>query len=196
MRPRFRTPRVILLALQYFLWSIGVYGFVIWLPSILKIRDMGMVELGWLSAVPYLAAVIAEIVTSTYSDLVQKRLSGDLAVPGAGGRGFLRSPILLGGAHFWASFVLLIIAGAMMYAPYGPFFAHIAETLAAQCRGWRHRADQQHGRAGLFCGRLWRGHAERHDRFARRVLPDDGGGPVSSPPPSPTCCDEPNAATA
>ena len=42
----FRSPRVIALALQYFLWSIGVYGFVIWLPSILKTRDMGMVELG------------------------------------------------------------------------------------------------------------------------------------------------------
>ncbi|HWX88961.1 MAG TPA: MFS transporter, partial [Rhizomicrobium sp.] len=48
----FKTPRVIMLAAQYFLWSIGVYGFVIWLPSMLKTRDMGMVELGFLSAVP------------------------------------------------------------------------------------------------------------------------------------------------
>ncbi len=32
----FRTPRVILLAIQYFFWSIGVYGFVLWLPSIIK----------------------------------------------------------------------------------------------------------------------------------------------------------------
>jgi len=50
----FRSPLVIWLSVQYFLWSIGVYGFVIWLPSILKTRDMGMVELGFLSAVPYL----------------------------------------------------------------------------------------------------------------------------------------------
>jgi hypothetical protein len=27
---------VIMLAIQYFCWSVGVYGFVIWLPSMLK----------------------------------------------------------------------------------------------------------------------------------------------------------------
>ncbi|MDO0586966.1 MFS transporter, partial [Escherichia coli] len=32
----FRSPKVIVLALQFFCWSIGVYGFVLWLPSILK----------------------------------------------------------------------------------------------------------------------------------------------------------------
>ena len=32
----FRSPRVLLLCMQYFCWSIGVYGFVLWLPSILK----------------------------------------------------------------------------------------------------------------------------------------------------------------
>ena len=33
-----------------------MYGFVLWLPSILKTAaSLGMVEIGWLSAVPYLA---------------------------------------------------------------------------------------------------------------------------------------------
>ena len=32
----FRSGVVILLCLQYALWSIGVYGFVLWLPSIIK----------------------------------------------------------------------------------------------------------------------------------------------------------------
>src|SRR5690348_16585775 len=32
----FKSKMVILLCLQYALWSIGVYGFVIWLPSIIK----------------------------------------------------------------------------------------------------------------------------------------------------------------
>ena len=32
----FRSPAVIKLCAQYFCWSIGVYGFVLWLPSILK----------------------------------------------------------------------------------------------------------------------------------------------------------------
>ena len=32
----FKSPAVIKLCAQYFCWSIGVYGFVLWLPSILK----------------------------------------------------------------------------------------------------------------------------------------------------------------
>ncbi|RLZ69345.1 hypothetical protein, partial [Klebsiella pneumoniae] len=36
------------------------YGFVLWLPSIIRSggENMGMVEVGWLSSVPYLAATI------------------------------------------------------------------------------------------------------------------------------------------
>ena len=49
----FRSRNVILLCVQYFARSIGVYGFVLWLPSILRSgMQMGMVEAGWLSAVP------------------------------------------------------------------------------------------------------------------------------------------------
>ncbi|HEX4104880.1 MAG TPA: MFS transporter [Rhizomicrobium sp.] len=147
----FRTPRVILLAAQYFLWSIGVYGFVIWLPSILRTRDMGLVELGWLSAVPYLAAVIAEIVTSTYSDLIQKRLSVTWPCLALAAAAFYGS-FLLGATHFWASFVLLTVAGAMMYAPYGPFFAHIAETLPRNVVGGAIALINSMGALGSFVG--------------------------------------------
>lgn len=47
----FRSRNVILLCMQYFTWSIGVYGFVLWLPSIIRNggANLGMVEVGWLS---------------------------------------------------------------------------------------------------------------------------------------------------
>ena len=32
----FKSKVVVLLSLQYALWSLGVYGFVLWLPSIIK----------------------------------------------------------------------------------------------------------------------------------------------------------------
>jgi len=147
----FRDPRVSLLAAQYFLWSIGVYGFVIWLPSILKTRDMGMVELGWLSAAPYLAAVIAEIVTSTYSDLIQKRLAVTWPCLALAAAAFYGS-FAMGASHFWASFILLTIAGAMMYAPYGPFFAHIAETLPRNVVGGAIALINSMGALGSFVG--------------------------------------------
>ena len=142
---------MILLAVQYFLWSIGVYGFVIWLPSMLKTADMGMGEVGLLSAVPYLAAVIAEISVATWSDFSGKRMS--LVWPC-----FLLAALafygsyLLGSTHFWASFMLLTIAGAMMYAPYGPYFAYLSEVLPANVAGGAIAMINSMGALGSFVG--------------------------------------------
>jgi len=147
----FKSPRVILLAVQYFLWSIGVYGFVIWLPSMLKTAEMGMGEVGLLSAVPYLVAVIAEISVATWSDFSGKRMS--LVWPC-----FLLAALafygsyLLGSTHFWASFVLLTIAGAMMYAPYGPYFAYLSEVLPANVAGGAIAMINSMGALGSFVG--------------------------------------------
>jgi MFS family permease len=66
----FRTPAVIMLAIQYFCWSVGVYGFVIWLPSMLKAAgETSIVLVGWLSAGPYLAAAALMIIGSYFSDV-------------------------------------------------------------------------------------------------------------------------------
>ena len=62
-REAFKSSVVIALSIQYFCWSVGVYGFVLWLPSILKAASkLGIVEVGWLSAVPYLVATVLMIV--------------------------------------------------------------------------------------------------------------------------------------
>ena len=147
----FKSPRVIALSAQYFLWSIGVYGFVIWLPSILKTRDMGMMEVGFLSSVPYLAAVIGEISFATWSDLSRLRLPLVWPCLLVAAAAFYGS-YLLGGAHFWTSFVLLVIAGAMMYAPYGPFFAHIAEAVPRNVVGGAIALINSMGALGSFVG--------------------------------------------
>ena len=147
----FKSPKVIALSAQYFLWSIGVYGFVIWLPSILKTRDMTMTELGLLSAVPYLAAVIAEISVATLSDFSKKRMPLVWPCLFLAAAAFYGS-YLLGSTNFWASFVLLIIAGAMMYAPYGPYFAYLAETLPANVAGGAIALINSMGALGSFVG--------------------------------------------
>jgi cyanate permease len=147
----FRSPRVLLLTMQYFLWSIGVYGFVIWLPSMLRTTDMSMVELGFLSGLPYLAAVLAEIVVSTWSDVTGQRMSALWPCLGLAAAAFYGS-YLLGGTHFWISFGLLTLAGAMMYAPYGPFFAYITETLPANVAGGAIALINSMGALGSFVG--------------------------------------------
>jgi sugar phosphate permease len=59
---------------------------------------------------------------------------------------------LLGGTNFWASFVLLVIAGAMMYAPYGPFFAYLAEALPRNVAGGAIALINSMGALGSFVG--------------------------------------------
>lgn len=147
----FRSPRVIILAVQYFLWSIGVYGFVIWLPSMLKTSNMGMVELGWLSAAPFAAAAIMEFSLSAWSDKSGKRIALVWPCLVIASAAFYGS-YLLGGTHFWASFVLLVIAGAMMYAPYGPYFAFLTESLPSNVAGGAIALINSVGALGSFVG--------------------------------------------
>ncbi|MGG4625655.1 MFS transporter [Serratia odorifera] len=148
----FRSRNVILLCMQYFAWSIGVYGFVLWLPSILRSgMQMGMVEAGWLSAVPYLAATIAMIVVSWASDKMQNRKLFVWPLLLIGALAFFGS-YAVGADHFWVSYALLVVAGAAMYAPYGPFFAIIPEMLPKNVAGGAMALINSMGALGSFFG--------------------------------------------
>ncbi len=171
----FKSPRVITLAAQHFFWSIGVYGFVIWMPSMLKTADMGMIELGWLSAVPYLAAIIGEISASAWSDKTGKRLEVLWPCMLVGAAAFYGS-YLLGTSHFWVSFLLLVIAGAAMYAPYGPFFAYIADTLPANVAGGAFALINSMGALGSFVGAYGVGLLNGATGSSGASPSDDGGG--------------------
>jgi len=148
----FRSSKVLLLCAQYFCWSIGVYGFVLWLPSILRDgSSLGLVNAGWLSAVPYLLAVVAMLAVSFFSDRLCKHrafvwpslLVGALAFYGS---------YLLGASNFWLSFILLVIAGGAMYAPYGPFFAMISQMLPKNVAGGAAALINSMGALGSFVG--------------------------------------------
>ncbi len=148
----FKSKVVILLCLQYALWSIGVYGFVIWLPSIINSApNMNIVKTGWLSAVPYLLAIISMLISSYFSDKTLKRkifvwpflLIGAIA---------FYSSYLVGTNNFWLSFTLLVIAGGAMYAPYGPFFAIITEILPNNVAGGAIAMINSFGALGSFLG--------------------------------------------
>ncbi|RLD32964.1 MAG: MFS transporter [Bacteroidetes bacterium] len=148
----FRSRIVILLCLQYALWCIGVYGFVMWLPSIINAApDSNMVTTGWLASVPYVLAIIGMLTASYFSDKTLNRklfiwpflLVGALAFYGS---------YLLGTSSFWLSFVLLVIAGGAMYAPYGPFFAVITEVLPRNVSAGAIALINSMGALGSFIG--------------------------------------------
>lgn len=148
----FKSRTVILLSLQYALWSIGVYGFVMWLPSIIKAApNMNIVKTGWLSSVPYILAIISMLSVSYYSDKTLNRkdfiwpflLIGAIAFYGS---------YLTGSSNFYLSFVMLIIAGGAMYAPYGPFLAIIPEILPRNVAGGAMALINSMGALGSFAG--------------------------------------------
>ena len=148
----FKSTTVILLSLQYALWSIGVYGFVMWLPSIINAApDADIVTTGWLSSVPFVLAIVGMISASYFSDKTLKRkifvwpflLIGAIAFYGS---------YLTGTSNFWLSYTLLIIAGGAMYAPYGPFFAIITEILPRNVAGGAIALINSFGALGSFAG--------------------------------------------
>lgn len=120
---------VLLLAVQYFCWSLGVYGFVLWLPTIVRQgSSLAMGRTGLVSAAPYLVAIVLMLIAAHYSDKRQQRrefvwpflLLAGLALMGS----FLLAPY----GFVWP-YVCLLIAGGCMYAPYGPFFAIFPERI-------------------------------------------------------------------
>ncbi len=148
----FRSPKVILLCAQYFCWSIGVYGFVLWLPSILKAgKEIGMVEAGWLSSAPYLLATVAMLAVSFLSDRTGNRRAFVWPCLLVGAIAFVGS-YLVGTSNFWLSYGLLVIAGGAMYAPYGPFFAIIPEMLPRNVAGGAMALINSMGALGSFAG--------------------------------------------
>ncbi|MDR5733335.1 MFS transporter [Caballeronia sp. LZ025] len=149
----FRSSIVLKCCAIHALWSIGVYGFIMWLPSILKSasKSIDIVAVGWLSAVPYLAAIVLMLVASYLSDKTRNRklfvwpllLIGMIAFVGS---------YLVGTSNFWLSFTLLVIAGATMYAPYGPFFALIPELIPSNVLGGAIGLINACGALGAFLG--------------------------------------------
>lgn len=148
----FKSRVVVLLCFQYALWSIGVYGFVMWLPSIInEAPNMNIVTTGWLSSVPYLLAIIMMLVVSHFSDKTLNRKEFIWPFLLVGAIAFYGS-YLVGTQNFWLSFTLLVIAGAAMYAPYGPFFAIITEILPRNVAGGAIALINSLGALGSFLG--------------------------------------------
>jgi MFS family permease len=148
----FRSRTVIVLSLHFFFWTMGFYGFVLWLPSILKAGSaLGIVAVGWLSSAPYLLAIVLMPVVSHFSDQTRRRQVFVWPFLLLSSVGFLAS-CLLGSSHFWLSFGLLVVAGACMYAPYGPFWAIVPELLPQNVTGGAIALINSMGAMGAFIG--------------------------------------------
>ncbi len=148
----FRLPSVQLLCVQFFCWSLGLYGFILWLPTIIHAgMSQGIETVGLLSAVPYLLGVILMLVVAHVSDraLVRKRFVWPFLVLA----GIAMFGSYASAAHsFWVAYGFLILAGGCMYAPYGPFWAIFPEMLPKNVAGEVLALVNSCGALGAFAG--------------------------------------------
>lgn len=133
-------PSVIILALVYILSITGGYGILLWLPSILKqMSGAGIQEVGIVSAVPYVLAIVAMLLFGVLADKTQKHsrvVAGSLVLAAAAM--FFTS---FTGLHNWImTAVLLSIAVAGFFGRQGPLWAIptkvLPKELAAPAMGF------------------------------------------------------------
>jgi sugar phosphate permease len=152
MASALRQPNVVLLCIQYFFWSVGVYGFVLWLPSIIQAgASRGIAITGLLSAVPYLFAILLMLIVSYFSDRSLRRRAfiwPFLILAGVA----LFGSYVTAGQSFWWAYAFLVLAGSAMYAPYGPFFAVMPEILPKNVAGPVTALVNSSGALGGFAG--------------------------------------------
>ena len=147
-----RVPGVILMCIQYFFWSFGVYGLVLWIPAMIRSGlNRGIGVIGLLSAAPFLLAVILMLTVAYFSDRALNRrifVWPFLVLSGIA----LFCSYATAGHSFWVAYVALIIAGGAMYAPYGPFFAIVPEMLPSTVAGEVMALINTCGALGGFAG--------------------------------------------
>ena len=150
----FRNRNVVRLCVNYFFWSLGIYGFVLWLPVVIHNATKTAIDItGLLSAVPYLAAVLLMLAVSHFSDRTSRRREFVWPILMLAGVALAGSYFALGHG-FGLAYACLIIAASCMYAPYGPFFAMIPEMLPKNVAGETIALINSCGALGGFFG-VW-----------------------------------------
>lgn len=105
----------------YFCYQTGIYGFVLWLPTLIKrLTQTGMVEVGILSALPYLAAIAGMYFFAKLSDrhLNRKRY---IALPLSGFALCLILSLQFK-SSIWISFAFLVLCGFFLLSGNGVFW--------------------------------------------------------------------------
>jgi nitrate/nitrite transporter NarK len=128
VRQALQHPTVWLLALIMFCCQAGSYGLSFWVPTIVKgLSGFTNLEVGFFSALPYVAAAIGMVLISRSSDRSGERFM-HVAIPTAIGSlgfvatGLLHSPI--------PAMIALTVAAVGDYGTRGPFWAMPGKFLS------------------------------------------------------------------
>src|SRR5262249_6862974 len=134
LRQALTHPTVLLLGLIYFGMIIGLYGFSLWLPQIIKgFGALTNLQVGLLTVLPYGFAAVAMVVWGRHSDRTSERV-WHVALPSFCGCAGLAASACLGATPS-AAFVGLTIGAIGIYSAVSTFWtlptAMLSGTAAA-----------------------------------------------------------------
>jgi D-galactonate transporter len=125
----FKNGRVWLLGLIYFCIASGIYIISFWLPSIIK--QMGVSDpfsIGLLTAIPYVAAMIAMIVTNNHADQMRERRWHTLIPSVLAGVGLALAAVASGST--WVAMIGMTLAAAAVSTAQASFWTLPAAFLS------------------------------------------------------------------
>ncbi|MHC8354334.1 MFS transporter [Pseudomonas sp. LB3P81] len=139
-----------LIALNFF-YQAGIYGYTLWLPTILKeLTHSGMGMVGMLAILPYLGAMFGMLLFSNLSDRSGKR-KVFIVVPLASFALCLFISVTLR-EHIWWSFAALVGCGVFLQSAAGVFWTIPAKLFSAKVAGGARGMINALGNLGGFCG--------------------------------------------
>lgn len=148
----FRSLVVIRLSVLYFFWGLSLFGFILWLPTIIhQSGSANIVNIGWLSAGPYLATTLLMPLISAVADRTQERKLVVWLCLAAAGASFL-ALYFAPGLNFWFAYGLLSIVGIGLISAIAPFFAIPADILPKNVAGGASAVINAIGALGGFIG--------------------------------------------
>jgi sugar phosphate permease len=144
------NPQVLLMSAVYCFWLVGAAGLFMWIPGIIKaLSGRGITYTGYISTMPYIAAMIGLLVVGRISDRTKQR--GIIVATTLLGLGvFLLLSVLV--QNYIVSLIFLICSGAFLFAAHAPFWAIAAEKFPPQLRGVAMGMISLLGNIGAFIG--------------------------------------------
>ncbi len=142
---------VLIIAAYNFLALAANWGVTIWLPSVLHQAGLGILSVGFLSAIPYLAGAIAMLIVAASSDRRMERKWHTVIMTGMSGV-FLLLAQLSGEGVIMTTLLLLTLSFACFYGRFGPFWALPSEVLPASAAGVGIAVINGIGNLGGFAG--------------------------------------------
>lgn len=144
-------PAVLTIALYNFLALAANWGVTIWLPSVLRAAGIPILNVGLLSAIPYVAGAIAMLIVAHSSDRHMERKWHTLIMTGMSGV-FLLLAQITGEGAILGTLALLTLSFAFFYGRFGPFWALPSEVLPASVAGVGIAVINGIGNLGGFAG--------------------------------------------